>query len=157
MCVRADHIRLLASQRAPGVYPPPPVQEPREHAAQVPRHQIVARYRPRGAGTGRIAASVPGGRGGIQRIAAVFGGPLIVIENLGPIAALKRSIRTVNQHFFAYAGLFLLLGILMILSAIPFGLGLLWTLPLYFNAYGAVYRKAFGVDTSRLEAIRVWK
>ncbi|MBB4865900.1 putative membrane protein [Pseudomonas nitritireducens] len=71
--------------------------------------------------------------------------PLVVERKLSPWQALEASRKAISQHWFKVFGLFLVLGIILIVSAIPLGIGLVWTLPLSIVAIGVLYRTIFGV------------
>lgn len=71
--------------------------------------------------------------------------PLVVERGLTPWQALETSRKAISQHWFKVFGLFLVLGLLMLLSIIPLGIGLIWTLPWAIVAIGVLYRTIFGV------------
>jgi hypothetical protein len=77
-------------------------------------------------------------------IAYLLAIPLVVERNLSPWQALEASRKAISQHWFKVAGLMLLLGIIMLLSALPFGIGVIWSLPLAFISVGVLYRRIFG-------------
>lgn len=78
-------------------------------------------------------------------IAYLLAIPLVVERGLSPWQAMEASRKAISQHWFKVFGLFLLLGILLSLSAIPLGIGLVWTLPMMIVAIGVLYRTIFGV------------
>ena len=71
--------------------------------------------------------------------------PLVVERGLSPWQALETSRKAISQHWFKVFGLFLLLGLIVTLSAIPLGIGLVWSIPLFVVAMGVLYRTIFGV------------
>jgi uncharacterized membrane protein len=71
--------------------------------------------------------------------------PLVVERGLSPWQALETSRKAITQHWFKVFGLFLLLGLILGLSMIPLGIGLIWTLPLFIISMGVLYRTIFGV------------
>ncbi|MGL4315265.1 MAG: hypothetical protein ACRCTL_01420 [Pseudomonas sp.] len=71
--------------------------------------------------------------------------PLVVERKLPAWQAIVTSCRAINQHWFKVFFLYLLLGIIVSLSMIPFGLGLIWTFPMFIVAQGVLYRTIFGV------------
>ncbi|MBU3058036.1 hypothetical protein [Pseudomonas indica] len=71
--------------------------------------------------------------------------PLVVERGLSPWQALEASRKAISQHWFKCFGLFLLLGLILSLSAIPLGIGLIWTIPLFVVSIGVLYRTIFGV------------
>ena len=91
---------------------------------------------------GMILLLIPGIYLSIAYILAI---PLVVERGLSPWQALEASRKAISQHWFKVFGLFLLLGIITMLSAIPLGIGLIWTIPLMVVAMGVLYRTIFGV------------
>lgn len=71
--------------------------------------------------------------------------PLVVERGLSPWQALEASRKAISQHWFKVFGLFLLLGLISMISAIPLGIGLIWSIPLFVIAMGVLYRTIFGV------------
>jgi len=78
-------------------------------------------------------------------IAYVLAIPLVVERKLSPWQALEASRKAITQHWFKVFGLFLLLALIMLVSAIPLGIGMVWTLPLAIISVGVLYRCIFGV------------
>lgn len=78
-------------------------------------------------------------------IAYMLAIPLVVERGLTPWQALEASRKAITQHWFKVFGLFLLLGLITLVSAIPLGIGLVWTIPLFVIAMGVLYRTIFGV------------
>ena len=70
--------------------------------------------------------------------------PLMIDKKLGIWGAMEVSRQAVTKHWFSLFGIFVSLGFLIVLSAIPFGIGLIWTVPLTLIAHGIMYRKIFG-------------
>jgi uncharacterized membrane protein len=71
--------------------------------------------------------------------------PLVMERGLSPWQAMEASRKAITQHWFKVLGLFLTLGLMLIVSAIPLGIGLIWTLPLTVICMGILYRTIFGV------------
>lgn len=71
--------------------------------------------------------------------------PLVAERGLSPWQAMEASRKAINRHWFKVFGLYLTLGLFLLLSAIPLGIGLVWTLPMAFIAVGVLYRTLFGV------------
>lgn len=71
--------------------------------------------------------------------------PLVVERGLSPWQALETSRKALSQHWFKAFGLFLLLGLITLVSIIPLGIGLVWSIPLFVIAMGVLYRTIFGV------------
>jgi len=73
-------------------------------------------------------------------VAYAFTIPLIVDKNMDVWEAMEYSRKTVTAKWFKVAGLMGALTIIMILGAIPLGIGLVWALPLMFvTLYGLAY------------------
>lgn len=77
-------------------------------------------------------------------IAYSFTLPLMVDKKLDIWGAMEVSRRAVTKEWFTIFGVNVSLVLLTILSAIPLGIGLIWTLPLLMIAQGVMYRKIFG-------------
>ncbi|MDA3946425.1 MAG: hypothetical protein PF439_07075 [Helicobacteraceae bacterium] len=77
-------------------------------------------------------------------IAYSFTLPLIVDKKLDIWGAMEVSRQAVTKHWFTIFGVNMSLVLLVVLSAIPMGIGLIWTIPLVMIAQGVMYRKIFG-------------
>ncbi len=77
-------------------------------------------------------------------VAYSFTLPLMVDKKLGIWAAMEVSRQAVTKRWFTIFGVNFVLGLLAVLSAIPIGIGLIWTIPLILIAQGVMYRKIFG-------------
>lgn len=91
---------------------------------------------------GMFLLLIPGIYLGVAYLLAI---PLVVERGLSPWQALEASRKAITQHWFKVFGLFLLLGLIVMVSAIPLGIGLVWTIPLMVIAMGVLYRTIFGV------------
>ena len=84
-------------------------------------------------------------------VAYTFTIPLIVDKNMDVWEAMELSRKTVTKHWFKVAGLIGLLSIIILISAIPLGVGLVWTIPLYFvTIYGLAYPVMFEDEASKI-------
>ncbi|MBE8597823.1 BPSS1780 family membrane protein [Xenorhabdus sp. BG5] len=72
-----------------------------------------------------------------------FASALIIINDLKFGEAISMSLSAVRKNLFGGFLFFLLMGILMFISAIPLGLGLLVTFPMYMATYYTTYRSIF--------------
>ena len=72
--------------------------------------------------------------------------PLIVDKNLGIWEAMELSRRTVTKRWFKFFGLDIVLLIIVVISAIPLGIGLIWTAPMAFIAHALLYHHLFDED-----------
>lgn len=71
--------------------------------------------------------------------------PLAVERKLSPWQAMEASRKAITQHWFKILGLYLTLCLITIVSALPLGIGLVWTVPLLIISGGVLYRRIFGV------------
>lgn len=78
-------------------------------------------------------------------VAYMLAMPLVIERGLSPWQALETSRKAISQHWFKVFGLFLVLGLIMALSMIPLGIGLIWSMPLFIISMGVLYRTIFGV------------
>ncbi|MBC8948879.1 MULTISPECIES: BPSS1780 family membrane protein [Xenorhabdus] len=72
-----------------------------------------------------------------------FAPALIIINDLKFGEAISMSLSAVRKNLFSGFLFFLLMGILVFISAIPLGLGLLATFPMYMATYYTTYRSIF--------------
>jgi len=79
-------------------------------------------------------------------LAYMFAVPLVVEKNLGIWEAMETSRKAVTSHWFKLFFLFLIMSIILIISALPFGIGLIWTYPMMVAMMGVMYRDIFGVE-----------
>ncbi|WP_068830612.1 hypothetical protein [Pseudomonas sp. BMS12] len=91
---------------------------------------------------GSLLLLIPGIYLGVAYMLAM---PLVIERGLSPWQALEASRKAITQHWFKVFGLFLLLGLIMAVSMIPLGIGLIWTMPLFIISMGVLYRTIFGV------------
>ncbi len=59
----------------------------------------------------------------------------------GPLASIKKSLHATRLHFWNLGAIYLIMLGIILVSAIPFGLGLIWTLPLSMICYGLIYKR----------------
>jgi len=72
--------------------------------------------------------------------------PLVVEKGLSPWQALETSRKTITHKWFKFVGLLIVLWLLLCISALPLGIGLIWTMPLALVSMGIAYRNMFGVE-----------
>lgn len=70
--------------------------------------------------------------------------PLIVDRNMGAWQAMEASRRAISRHWFKVFGLYFVMGLIVTVSAIPFGLGMIWTMPMFVILQGILFREIFG-------------
>jgi hypothetical protein len=94
-----------------------------------------------------IAIPIVGGLLTFYVFFALSYAPLLIIEKqFGIFQALKTSFLAFKQHGLKIIGTWICLAIIYLISMIPLGIGLIWTLPLIYNVMGIFYRIQFGVD-----------
>ncbi len=81
-------------------------------------------------------------------IAYMFALPLVMERGLDPWVAMEVSRKAVSKRWFSLLCFYLAQGLVLFVSAIPLGLGLIWTLPMVVIANGIAYRNIFGCDES---------
>jgi uncharacterized membrane protein len=69
--------------------------------------------------------------------------PLIIDQGLSPWQAMEASRRAIHPVWWRMAALFLASTLLLFLSLIPLGLGLIWTWPMVILLAGVVYHQLF--------------
>ncbi|MCA1765050.1 MAG: hypothetical protein LC633_02160, partial [Desulfobulbaceae bacterium] len=72
--------------------------------------------------------------------------PLVIDKEMSPWQAMETSRKGVQRHWFKVFGLYIVMSIICFISAIPMGLGLIWTVPMFFMVNGILYREVFGVN-----------
>ncbi len=72
--------------------------------------------------------------------------PLILDRGMGPWEALEASRKAIHKKWRTIFGLYLVMTLISIVSAIPLGLGLIWTIPMFFVLGGVLYVRLFGSD-----------
>lgn len=77
--------------------------------------------------------------------------PLIAEKKIAPQLAIRLSFKLVNKNLFQFTILFILLGLLAVIAALPSGIGLFFFIPFYFNLMGIVYRQMCGVGVVATE------
>jgi hypothetical protein len=71
--------------------------------------------------------------------------PLVIERGLSPWQAMEASRKAISQHWFKVFGWLITLGLIILVSALPLGIGLIWSLPMTFISTGILYRIIFGV------------
>lgn len=70
--------------------------------------------------------------------------PLIVDRKMSPWQAMETSRKAIHRIWWRVFGLYLVTGLLLLVSIVPFGIGLIWTMPLFVILTGVIYRHLFG-------------
>lgn len=79
--------------------------------------------------------------------------PLILDKGMGPWEALEASRKAIHKKWWTVFGLYLVMTLISIVSAIPLGLGLIWTIPMFFVLGGVLYVRLFGSDVLAEEGL----
>ncbi len=72
--------------------------------------------------------------------------PLMLDRQLEPWQAMEISRKAIHRVWWKIFGLFFVMGLLYLVSAIPLGIGLIWTIPMFVILGGVVYRYLFGIQ-----------
>ncbi len=76
--------------------------------------------------------------------------PLVVEKNMGPWQAMETSRKAITHRWFSIFGIFFIMGIILVISAIPLGIGLIWSIPMLYIIIGITYRNMFGIEAETL-------
>ena len=74
--------------------------------------------------------------------------PLLAFHELGAWKAMETSRKAISHKWFQVFGLYLVVGLLVGLSALPLGIPLIWTMPWAVLVMGVLYRRIFGVPAA---------
>jgi len=83
-------------------------------------------------------------------VALSMGISLVVEKRMAPWEALMTSRKAITHKWFAMLGFVLLTLVVIIVAAIPLGIGLIWAVPLSALAFASLYRDMFGVEESTI-------
>jgi uncharacterized membrane protein len=72
--------------------------------------------------------------------------PLIVDRKMSPWQAMEASRKAIHGEWWKFFGLFIVMGIIFMISSLPLGLGFIWTWPMFVVLGGVVYRSLFGIE-----------
>lgn len=72
--------------------------------------------------------------------------PLVIDKKLNAWRALETSRKAIGHHWFKTLGLMLSFAGIIIISIIPVGIPLIWTLPMVNNGIAILYRTIFGIE-----------
>lgn len=78
------------------------------------------------------------------QLAMMLAVPLVIDRQLSATRALIASFLVINKAMFPVLGLMVLVGVIVVISALPLLLGLIFTIPMAFNALGVVYNALVG-------------
>lgn len=80
-------------------------------------------------------------------VAYILAGSLVVDRQLAPWRAMETSRKALTKRWWKVFGLMIVVTLLLGLSALPLGIGLIWTAPWAALTFGVLYRRIFGVAT----------
>ncbi len=92
---------------------------------------------------GFVLLIIPGIYLAIAYTAAI---PLMVEKNMRIWEALETSRKTITKRWFSVFALYLIMMVIVLVSIIPLGIGLIWSLPFAILLSGVIYRNMFGVE-----------
>ena len=75
--------------------------------------------------------------------------PLLVEKNMRLWDALEASRKMISKRWFSVFGLYLVVLVIILISIVPLGIGLIWTLPFALVVPGIIYRNMFGVEQTQ--------
>lgn len=71
--------------------------------------------------------------------------PLIIDRGMHPWQAMEASRKAIHKVWWQVFGILIVMSLIINVSAIPCGIGLIWTLPMQLTVIGVIYRVLFGV------------
>lgn len=72
--------------------------------------------------------------------------PLVVDKGMGPWQAMEASRQAIHRHWFKVFGLYFVMALIYLVSMIPLGLGMIWTMPMFVMVNAILYRELIGVS-----------
>lgn len=79
----------------------------------------------------------------------IFTPYLVMDKKIGVFKSFKLSWRGFKQHGIKIIITFFIMSLIIFVSAIPLGIGLIWTIPLAIILFGVIYRTIFGVSVNK--------
>ncbi len=76
--------------------------------------------------------------------------PLVVEKDMGIWEAMETSRKAITKRWFTMFLYCIVMSIIMFISMIPLGIGLIWTLPMAMIGYAIIYRNMFGINSETL-------
>lgn len=70
----------------------------------------------------------------------ILGLAFVLQKNVGPWQAIKMSFQATRENVWRIFLLFILQQIIVIISAVPFGVGLIWAIPFMYILFGTIYK-----------------
>lgn len=69
-----------------------------------------------------------------------LGMAFVLDKDMNPWEAIKSSFRVTQGNFWRIIAIYIILELIVIISALPLGIGLIWTIPYSLIMYGSVYK-----------------
>lgn len=69
--------------------------------------------------------------------------PVIMDKRVGPWEAMEMSRQAIHKKWWQVFGAYLIMYLIYVLSLIPFGIGMIWTVPMFFTLTAVIYRTLF--------------
>lgn len=82
----------------------------------------------------------------------IFSLPLIVFKRCDLAYALSSGFAKMSEHWVAVFLSCLAMFLILLFSAIPFGIGLIWTIPMYYALMGVIFRDIYGLQSNGIMA-----
>ncbi len=76
--------------------------------------------------------------------------PLVVEKDMGIWEAMETSRKAITKRWFTMFLYCIVMSIIVFISMIPLGIGLIWTLPMAMIGYAIIYRNMFGINSETL-------
>ena len=76
--------------------------------------------------------------------------PLVVEKGMSPWQAMETSRKAISNRWFSVFFLIIIMSLIIGISAIPLGIGMIWTMPMFIIALGILYRNMFGIEPATL-------
>lgn len=67
--------------------------------------------------------------------------PIVLDQMVGPVEAIKKSIKATDGNFWNLMGLYVAQMLIFFIAILPLGIGLIWCIPFGLITYGVVYDK----------------
>ncbi len=93
---------------------------------------------------GFLLLIIPGIYLGIAYMMAI---PLVVDRDMSPWDAMETSRKAIAKHWFKFFLFMLVMSLILAISMIPLGLGLIWTVPMMAVGFAVMYRETFGIES----------
>lgn len=77
---------------------------------------------------------------------STFAVPLIVTKRYPTLLAFKVGFRAMNLHWKVIVPTYIIMLFIAVISAIPLGIGLIWTIPMFLAISGIFFRDIFGLQ-----------